>query len=399
MTFRNDYSVLRSCFDLGRERVELPNSHISILSSWFDSDAVALLPGGSRYRCDAHAEAFRDGSYSESPSTTDEASMCLPDTAVLENQRFRFVVFVDSRRTSHRGAVLMLHGLNERTWHKYLPWAQAVILFPIAFHMNRAPSAWSHPRLMRRVSQRRQAQSPTILNSTLSNAAISTRLQENPQRFSWSGLQTIEDISKLIGEIRAGLRAPLAPDVKVDIFAYSIGAFLAEILLLADVARNFTDTRLFVFCGGATIDRMYPNSRYILDSGATIALHALFLSRLPGELSRDSRLAHYMNGAHCEGRVFRWLLSYHEHKAEREARLRQVSEQIVAIALRNDAVVPPSEVFSALQGEVRDIPIDVRVLDFPFDYSHVAPFPLQAPDAQVSQAFDQVFAAAAAHLG
>jgi hypothetical protein len=175
MTFRNDYSVLRSCFDLERERVELPNSHISILSSWFDSDAVALLPGASRYRCDAHAEAFRDGSYSESPSTTDEASMRLPDTAVLENQRFRIVVFVDSRRTSHRGAVLMLHGLNERTWHKYLPWAQrlvettgkAVILFPIAFHMNRAPSAWSHPRLMRRMSQRRQAQSTTILNSTL----------------------------------------------------------------------------------------------------------------------------------------------------------------------------------------------------------------------------------------
>jgi len=407
MSFRHDYSELRECFDLNRERVELPNSHIAIVTSWFESAAVQLLPGTSQYQCAKHDRVFLDDTFAPGPLATDEARMCLPDVAVTENQRFRIALFTDSRRQRHTGAILMLHGLNERTWYKYLPWAKrlvettgkAVILFPIAFHMNRAPDAWGHPRLMKQVSARRHAQSPTIVNSTFANAAISTRLQEKPQRFCWSGLQTIEDIAKLIDEIRADLHAPIVPDAKVDIFAYSIGAFLAEILLMANVGQHFTNTRLFMFCGGATIDRMYPNSRYILDSDATIALHALFLSRLPNELHQDPRLCHYIDRAHSEGQAFRWLLSYHENKLEREARLRQLAAQVAATVLRKDNVVPPSEVFSALQGEVRDIPINVGVLDFPFEYSHVVPFPLNAPEADLSRGFNQVFQAAAAHLG
>lgn len=407
MSFRTDYSVLRESFDLNRERVELPDSHIAILTSWFESAAVPLLPGTSRYQCAKHDRGFSVDTFAAGSPATDEARMCLPDVAVAENQRFRIAFFVDSRRQRHTGAILMLHGLNERTWYKYLPWAQrlvettgkAVILFPIAFHMNRAPNAWGQARLMKQVSERRQAQSPTIVNSTFANAAISTRLQENPQRFCWSGLQTIEDIARLIDEIRADRHAPIAPDAKVDIFAYSIGAFLAEILLMANVGQHFTDTRLFMFCGGATIDRMYPNCRYILDSDATIALHALFLSRLPNELQQDLRLGHYISHAHSEGQVFRWLLSYHENRFEREARLRQLATQVAAIVLRKDNVVPPGEVFSALQGEARDIPINVGVLDFPFDHSHVVPFPLSAKEADLSRGFNQVFEAAAAHLG
>jgi hypothetical protein len=251
---------------------------------------------------------------------------------------------------------------------------------------------------MKRVSQNRQLASPTIVNSTFANAAISTRLQENPQRFCWSGLQTIEDISKFLDEVRSGARSPIAPKAQVNIFAYSIGAFLAEILLMADVGRHFANTRLFMFCGGATVDRMYPNSRYILDSDATIALHALFLSRLPSELQHDSRLGHYISRAHSEGQVFRWLLSYHEHKLEREARLRQLSNQIAAAVLRKDTVVPPGEVLNTLQGEARDVPVRVRLFDFPFDCSHVVPFPLNAPEPALTQAFEQVFETAADHL-
>ena len=106
-----------------------------------------------------------------------------------------------------------------------------------------------------------------------------------------------------------------------------------------------------------------------------------------------------MGRAHAEGTAFRWLLSYHENKAEREAQLRQVTSQVSAVTLRQDAVVPPSEVLNTLQGEMRDIPIDVRVLDFPFKYSHVVPFPPSAPEPELSQAFDNVFAHAANHLG
>ena len=406
MSFRVDYSTLRNCFDLEREHIEVPDSSIAIAAHWFESAAVPLLPGAETYQCAVHQQSFLDRCAAESDPVTDEASMGLPDIAVAENRHFRFVLFADAHQRQHMGAILMLHGLNERTWYKYLPWAKrlveatgkAVILFPIAFHMNRTPSAWSDARLMKLVSERRQVRSPTIVNSTFANAAISTRLQENPQRFCWSGLQTLQDIAKLMDEIRAGQRLPIAPDATVDIFAYSIGAFLAEILLMANVRQHFADTRLFMFCGGATIDRMYPNSRYILDSDATIALHALFLSRLPSELRQSPRLGHYVSALHSEGQVFRWLLSYHENKLQREARLRQLAPRMAAVVLRKDSVVPPSEALSTLQGELRDIPIQVSLLDFPFDYNHVVPFPLQAPEAAVSHGFDQVFAAAAAHL-
>jgi hypothetical protein len=143
---------------------------------------------------------------------------------------------------------------------------------------------------------------------------------------------------------------------------------------------------------------MYPNSRYILDSDSMIALHSLFIARLPSELRQDSRLEHYIAGAHREGEVFRWLLSYHEHKVSRESCIRALARRVAAVTLCRDAVVPPSEVMNTLQGEQRDIPVVVKVVDFPYEYSHVAPFPLAGPDTDVTQAFDAVFAGAAEHL-
>jgi hypothetical protein len=62
----------------------------------------------------------------------------------------------------------LLHGLNERSWDKFLPWAarlvestaRAVILMPIAFHMNRALAEWSLLRAMRTVSKQRKMDYP-----------------------------------------------------------------------------------------------------------------------------------------------------------------------------------------------------------------------------------------------
>ena len=65
--------------------------------------------------------------------------------------------------------LLLFHGLNEKDWDKYLPWAhalaratgKAVLLFPTAFHMNRAMGHWSDHRCMHRASQERRAASRT----------------------------------------------------------------------------------------------------------------------------------------------------------------------------------------------------------------------------------------------
>jgi len=76
------------------------------------------------------------------------------DNHIQENKTFTYTVFAPSGKEKRDKAIILLHGLNERTWEKYLTWAEylaqntgkPVILFPIAFHMNRTPSRWCNQR-------------------------------------------------------------------------------------------------------------------------------------------------------------------------------------------------------------------------------------------------------------
>ena len=64
--------------------------------------------------------------------------------------------------------IIVFHGLNEKKWDKYLPWAyglatqtgKAVVLFPIAFHMSRAPERWSSRQEMYAIAQKRMNEFP-----------------------------------------------------------------------------------------------------------------------------------------------------------------------------------------------------------------------------------------------
>lgn len=375
----------------------------------FESRHADLLPGHATYRCAKHALSFTAPRNPNRPLSAPEypPSLCIADAEVAENRSFSYTLLTPPGEARARGVIVLLHGLNERTWDKYLPWAvtlarrtgKAVLLFPIAFHATRAPHEWADSRTMRRVARLRQAHSPTITNSTLANAAISARLEHNPPRFFWSGLQTFDDLLDLVAAIRAGSEPRIAPDAEIDFFAYSIGAFLCEILLLADPGGSLSDARLSIFCGGPTFDRMYPNSRYILDSDATIALMAFFVERLDSEVKADERLAHYFSASHPAGRSFEMMLSSQKRRAEREQGMRRLGARLAAIALQDDDVVPPAEVLNTLQGGFRDIPIPVDVLQFPFRYSHVVPFPTAgAPSAAVDRAFEAVFERAASHV-
>jgi hypothetical protein len=375
----------------------------------FHSRHVHLLLGHPAYRCDEHGVQFQPppAPLPDVRAAGYPPSLCLEDATVAENQDFTYLLFTPAARPQARGVIILLHGLNERTWDKYLPWAvtlagrtgKAVILFPIAFHMTRAPLEWTAPRIMRHVSVLRREHSPTIANSSLANAPISTRLERSPQRLFWTGLQTLDDLLDLIALIRRGAHPRIAAAAEIDFFAYSIGAFLGEILLMADPGGQLTAARLCVFCGGPTFDRMYPNSRYILDSDATIALASFFVERLDSEVKADPRLAHYFGAGHAAGRSFQTMLSSHKHQADREAAFRALGGRLRAIALREDEVVPPSEVLNTLQGGYRDIPIPVEILQFPFPYNHMVPFPTAGARAtDVDAAFEAVFERAAAHL-
>lgn len=329
-----------------------------------------------------------------------------PDSQVEENRSFTYHIFQPDHVEKSRGMVLLFHGFNEKHWHKYLPWAakileltgKTVVLFPIAFHMNRAPVAWSDVRLMHAISRQRKKDFPDVLDSSLLNAAISTRLHRNPQRFIWSGLQTFHDVRDFVSQCRRGDHPRFAENPTVDIMAYSIGGFLSEVLLLSNPDGLFSDSKLFMFCGGPVFNRISPVSRFILDSEANVRLYSFVVEHLESHLRHDPKLLGHLSD--LSGIAFRSMLSYKFMADFREDGFRKMSGRISAIALARDEVIPPYEVENTLRGRNRDIPVAVASLDFPYPYKHEDPFPATASIAgQVDQTFNSVFQTIGNFLG
>ena len=93
------------------------------------------------------------------------------------------------------------------------------------------------------------------------------------------------------------------------------------------------------------------------------------------------------------------MLSYHTMREERERRFRDLAARIRSVALLQDSVIPAGEVLNTLQGSFRNVPIPVDVLDFPYPYTHIQPFPAIPQIAEdVERAFASVMDAASAHL-
>lgn len=325
-----------------------------------------------------------------------------PDALITENRFWHYDIVLPQSCSRADRAILLLHGLNERSWDKYLPWAaelvrstgRAVILFPIAFHMQRAPNSWAHPRSMNAVLRRRMALHSDLAHASVANAALSTRIEHAPDRFVRSGMQTIDDVLRLMLQIRAGGHPLIASDARIDIFGYSIGAFIGQLLLLADPNGHFADSRLMLFCGGPTFDLLRPASRYILDAAADAALRKLLLEHLDEHPDLASCI-----DAHPVGDAFRMMLDSQQHRRRREDGFRRLAPRLSAIALVTDTVAPADAIRLTLKGAEGDLPIPVHILDPPCPSSHVAPFsenPHHA--AEATRAFTTVFDIAAAHL-
>jgi hypothetical protein len=365
----------------------------------FSSDSCFLLPGEKQYSCTAHNFSC-DLSYDFENTVAGNCRILdMTDSHIMENRNFRYHVFHPSGVKKSRQVILMFHGLNEKYWAKYLPWAKrlseltgkTVVLFPIAFHMNRAPQAWSDRRQMYAVSEQRRAAYPQALHSTFSNVAISSRLHARPQRFFWSGLQSYYDVVKWIEDIKSGKHPLIEPDATFDLFAYSVGCLLAEILVMTNQNDYFGQSKMFMFCGGPVVNRLSPVSKLILDSEANVALYSFVIEHLESHLKKDAHLNHYLT-EHPEGIHFRCMLNYGSMLTFRENILRRISSRTMAVALAGDTVVPPYEVVNTLQGSRRDIPIRVETVDFPYDCKHEDPFPVTLPVAgKVTEQFNRVF--------
>lgn len=362
----------------------------------FESNYRFLLPGGHGNNDDYEYIPSISGDYE--PDIIQEM-LNKKDAEIMENIKFRYHMIMPKHSAKAKGVILMFHGFNEKYWNKYLPWAayiaektgKAIVMFPIAFHMNRAPSTWSNSREMYNVSEQRKQRHPDIICSSLSNVAISTRLHNKPQRFIWSGLQSYYDVIDFVENFKNGRHPVIEPDAAIDFFSYSIGTFLGEILMMSNKNGYFSNSKYATFCGGAVFNRLSPVSKFILDSEANVSLYSYVVEHLESHMKRDEVLRHYMH-THPEGNNFRSMLNYKTLTGDREEKFRKMSHQFYAITLKNDEVVPAYEVINTLQGSQRDIPIKVEILDYPYKYIHEDPFPALAKLAdQVDEQFRLTF--------
>ena len=348
----------------------------------FESLSYKILPGVLDYHCVTHNKDFKHNPPFFTEVGTINDNVHIKDICVEENHFFKYHIVKPKGISTSKKVVFLFHGFNEKDWDKYLPWANSicegtgssVVLFPTAFHMQRAPKHWSSKRAMYSLSEKRKERYPNILQSTLSNVAISMRLHSMPQRFIWSGLQTYYDVIQLIEECKAGKHSFISKDFEFDLFAYSIGGFLAKTLKLTNYKNYFSNTKVCLFCSGATFNRLSPVSKFILDSETNVALYSFLVEHLDKILQKDALLNHYMK-EHLEGKIFYSLLDYQKIRGFREDLLKKHENEIYAITLKKDDVIPSYEVINTLKGAYRDIDIKVDELDFDRVYTHENPFP------------------------
>jgi hypothetical protein len=398
MKYYQEHLKLKNLFSTMGTRAEHASLEVHKLN--FESHSSRILPGAESYYCNHHNIALKENFSFHNDIGRIKDNVQIKDYHVEENRRFAYHLLKPKNSGKVKKVIFLLHGFNEKSWDKYLPWAKticegtnsAVVLFPTAFHMQRAPQYWSEKRKMFLLSESRKKRFPNVVNSTLSNVAISMRLHAMPQRFIWSGLQTYYDFIQFIEDCKDDKHDHIHKDFTFNIFAYSIGGLLAQILKLSNHRGYFSSSKVCLFCGGAVFNRLSPVSKFIIDSEANVALYSFLIEHFESFLQKDNLLNHYLNEGHMEGEVFHSMLDYQKMRDFREELFKNYEDHFYAIPLKKDRIVPSFEVVNTLKGAYRNINIQVDELDFDHPYTHENPFPVQkAGSKKVNQSFSMVF--------
>lgn len=322
------------------------------------------------------------------------------DNNITENFSFEYPVFTPSEKKKFNEAIVLLHGLNERSWDKYLPWAEyicnhtrkPVILFPLAFHINRSPLSWSNPRslsLSQLLNFRREKFNGDR-SISYANVALSDRISQFPERFYLSGRQSWEDLTILFEEIKTGHHTLFGEGAQIDIFSYSIGTFLSQVALMANDKDLFSDSRLFMFCGGSIFRSMFGISRSIMDKPAFEKLQHYYINVFGNEKAPIWKQDNGFN-------AFMRMITPERMKSKREKLFSGLAKRIKGIVLAKDQVIPYNGVLEALGRKTAEA--TVQLIDFPFPYTHENPFPINTKDASsVNRAFVNVFSQAVEFL-
>jgi hypothetical protein len=372
MGYTSLYNELKLLYDPSKPEIELP-SRIHIKNFEFQSD------------CPANGFVNPE------------------DPFIKENSSFSYPVFCP-REKSNR-VILLLHGLNERSWAKYLVWAHRltestssyVILFPISFHINRSPESWSNPRFMSDFLKTRNSVIGKISNASFANIALSNRLTDDPMRFFNSGYQTVNDIVKLLNSVKNGSHPEITPGSRVNVFGYSIGAFLSEIMVMGNPDDLFSESRLFIFCGGSVFSNMNGSSKLIMDKRAFDRVYEYYLKYFETDVIKKNRLSEFLQTSKI-GLAFRSMIDLGRLVAFRENLFSQLNNQLQVIALEKDSVIPMKGIIDTLKATGRKD--SVTRMDFRFPYSHENPFPVLGDELfkEVDICFERVFDRATAFL-
>ena len=320
----------------------------------------------------------------------------------FSNSHFIYPVISAGKRIDPDSAIVLLHGLNERSWDKYLPWAAtlsrqtgaSVILFPIAYHMNRSPVSWRTPRQMKEYVSQRLVANSTTKQLSVANVALSERLSLHPERFFLSGYQAATDVIQLCQTLKAGIHPLFGKHVKINFFAYSIGVLLSQVLLFADPRGLFAESKFFFFCGGSTFEGMQGISKFILDDLAFRRIIDYYI-HVEKEPTAQSGIFYDLFTESSLGKAFQLLISKTAKADERKTRFSNLSEQIRSVCLTKDSVVPCNEIKSTMQGT------QIEELDFTYPYLHENPFPVFNDERGklVDEAFKHVMSKASVFLG
>ena len=314
------------------------------------------------------------------------------DEKINENKTFLYPVFMPGGVKKAEKAILLLHGLNERNWNKYLTWAEylcsktgkPVILFPIAFHMNRSPLSWTNPRSLLSILNLRRQQNAVDRSLSFANVALSERISEKPYRFYSSGRQSIRDLSNLFEQIKDGKQILFKENTQIDIFAYSIGAFLAEITMMTNPQTLFSDSKLFLFCGGGIFSSMVGQSRSIMDRKAFEILYDYYLNHFTKSEKSNTVIDRIFDSFYC-------MISSDRNQVEREHFFNQLDNKLKGISLENDKVMPYHGITEALGTNFAKN--HFSQMNFSFPYTHENPFPVGAnfDSKEVDNSFNKVF--------
>lgn len=317
------------------------------------------------------------------------------------NDDFRYYLLIPDG-SAGRGAIILLHGLNERSWNKYMQWGmrlatdtgRPVILFPSAYHMNRSPRSWIDRHLMTPLVTARTTLLPDTQLSTFVNVALSTRMSSSPQRFLLSGYQTLRDLAGLTATVREGSHPHLPGGGPVDIFAYSIGGLATQVMMLSKPSLLPAESRMFLFCGGSAFGLMNGTSKLIMDSRAFDRLVKFYLEWPDDKMSTDGDLFMQILNGTAEGEAFYAMTSLSRLKDIAGAPFVNTGGKLKAITFAGDRVIPAEAVSATLHGA------DIEIWSPQYPFTHENPFPVLAGDRsyEVDRTFDRLFTTAAGFL-